>query len=164
MAMDALTSFALDDISGQTGVTIGFCGRFTVTMSYNNLSWGDPGGYATCGNSIGWLIFMPSSGTFTVSTVVADGQSLAIDIGRTSNTTCDVCGAAGSVMVPANKVFTAVNFPTLSHTINVPATMYVGLGSTAGTVTGTVGVMTLYNLQMTAGTGGNPDLLIIWAH
>jgi len=158
MAMDAITSDALDGVSGQAGVTLGFCGRSTTTISFSKLSWGDPGGYGTCGNSLGWLII---SGMVTVSQAIADGQTLTLDIGRTSNTICDACGASGAVNVPANTTFIALDLPTISTTITVANTLYIGLGTVGGTISQTLGVLNLAGLSVTQGT---PGILLIWAH
>jgi len=156
--MDALTSKDLNSVAGQSGVTLGFCGRSTTTVSFSKLSWGDPGGYGTCGNSRGWLII---SGMVTVSQAIADGQTMTLDIGRTSSTTCDACGANGAVIVPANTTFIALDLPTISTTITVANTLYIGLGTVGGTISSTLGVMNLAGLSVTQGT---PGILLVWAH
>lgn len=159
MAMDTITSDALDGVSGQAGVTLGFCGTTTTTIDFSKISWGDPDGVnTTCGSLTGWLII---SGVVTIRQTIADGQTLAIDIGRTAASTCDVCGASGAVVVPSATVFIAIDLPAVTTSITVPTTLYVGLGSAAGTIAGTIGILNLAGLSVTQGT---PSQLIIWAH
>jgi len=158
LALEKIAGSDLGDVVGQAGVTIGFCGLSTTTISFSKLSWGDPGGFGTCGNSIGWLII---DGVVTISQAIPDGETLTLDIGRTSNTTCDVCGASGAVIVPANTTFIAVGLPTVNTTVTVSNTMYVGLGTAAGTLSKTLGVLNLAGLRVSTGQIGT---LIIWAH
>jgi hypothetical protein len=156
MAMDAITSDAMDGVSGQAGVTIAFGSATTTRIDFSKLSWGDPDGIAAsaCANSAGWLII---DGVITISQVIAAGQTLTLDVGTTGAAQCVV----GSVTIPTAKSFIAVGLPTITTSITVPDTLNVGLGTTAGTIAGTLGILNLKGLDVATGT---PSTLYIWAH
>jgi hypothetical protein len=157
MAMDAVTNAELEGVAGQAGVTIAFGGAATTTISFSAVAWGDPDGLAgTCGNLAGWLII---AGDVTIEQVIACGEMLTLDIGTTGGVDCEMPPC--SVLIPANTTFIAVGLPTMSLSIDVPATLVIGLGATSTVVTGTLGILNLRNLSVDAGT---PSTLYIWAH
>ena len=156
MAMDAVTNAELDGVAGQAGVTLAFGSTTTTTIAFSQIAWGDPDGLAgTCSNSAGWLIL---NGTITIDQVISCGQQLVLDIAtNASGGTC----AIGCVDIPDGITFIALGLPATTLSIGVPDTLVVGLGSTSGAITGTLGILNLRNLRVDAGT---PDTLYIWAH
>jgi hypothetical protein len=157
MAMDAVTNAELDGVAGQAGVTVAFGGTTTTTIDFSQLSWGDPDGLAgTCGNNAGWLII---DGAITIEQVIACGEMLTLDIGTTGAGTCELPPC--SVEVPGATTFIAVGLPNTTMAITVPDTLTIGLGTAAGTIAGTLGILNLQDLDVSAGT---PSTLYIWAH
>jgi hypothetical protein len=155
--MDAVTNAELDGVAGQAGVTIAFGGTTTTTIDFSQLSWGDPDGLAgTCGANAGWLII---DGAITIEQVISCGETLTLDIGTTGATTCQLPPC--SVDIPASTTFIAVGLPSVSMSIDVPDTLTIGLGTAAGTISGTLGLLNLQDLDVDAGT---PATLYIWAH
>jgi len=162
LAMDAVTNSELDGVSGQAGVTIAFGGRSTTRIMFSAVAWGDPNGVTSaCANSAGWLI-IDGEGTSSViiDQIIADGQTLTLDVGTTGGAACNVT-SADAVTIPATKSFIAVGLPTITMSITVPSTLVVGLANTATPIDGTLGLLNLRNLRITPGT---PDTLYIWAH
>ena len=161
MAMDAVTNAELDGVAGQAGVTIAFGGAATTTISFSALSWGDPDGAAgTCGSNAGWLIIQGSS-AIEIDQIIDCGEMLTLDIGTTGANTCDVAPGACVVNVPDGTTFIAVGLPDVTMDITVPETMTVGLGTAANTISGTLGLLNLAGLSVSAGT---PTALYVWAH
>jgi hypothetical protein len=157
LALEKISGSDLSGVVGQAGVTIAFGGTATTTISFSQLSWGDPDGLATtCGNNAGWLII---DGDITIQQVIACGQTLTLDIGTTGGAPCSLPPC--SVIVPAATTFIAVGMPTTTLSISVPQTLTIGLGNAAGTITGTLGILNLRSLSVDAGT---PTNLYIWAH
>ena len=158
MAMDAISNAELDGVAGQAGVTIAFGGTTTTTISFSQLSWGDPDGLAAsaCANSAGWLVI---DGDITIDQIIADGQTLTLDIGTTGASACS--DMADAVTIPANTTFIAVGLPTVTLSIDTPDTLAICLSTTAGAMDSTLGLLNLNNLSVTAGT---PNTLYIWAH
>ena len=158
MAMDAISNAELDGVAGQAGVTIAFGGTTTTTIAFSQLSWGDPDGLASsaCANSAGWLVI---DGDITIDQIIADGQTLTLDIGTTGASACS--DMADAVTIPANTTFIAVGLPTVTLSIDTPDTLAICLGTAAGAMDGTLGLLNLNNLSVTAGT---PNTLYIWAH
>jgi len=156
MAMDAVTNAELDGVAGQAGVTVAFGGTSTTTISFSQLSWGDPGGVAgTCGNSIGWLIV---DGAISIEQIIGCGERLVLDIGTTGGTSClqNACCS-----IPSGTTFISVGLPDITTNVNVPPTLYIGLANGSGTIDGTLGVVYLQNLTVDTNT---PGALYIWAH
>ena len=165
MAMDAITSAELDGVAGQAGVTIAFGGDSVTTITFSQLAWGDPDGYGNaCGQSAGWLIIAPDSAgqVMSIAQTISDGDTLTLDIGTNADaaSSCDISGT-DNVVVPADTTFIAVGLPTISTAITIPATLVVGLGQSAATVDGTLGLLNLKGLSVTMTP---PDTLYIWAH
>jgi hypothetical protein len=157
LALEKISGSDLNDVVGQSGVTIAFGGTATTTISFSQINWGDPDGLAgTCGNNAGWLII---DGAIVIEQVIACGEMLTLDIGTTGAGTCELPPC--SVNVPGGTTFIAVGLPTSTLDITVPQTLTIGLGNAAGTVTGTLGILNLRGLNVDAGT---PDNLYIWAH
>ncbi len=157
MAMDAVTNSELEGVSGQAGVTIGFGGTTTTTTSFDQLSWGDTDGFGTCGSDAGWLVI---NGTITIDQIIADGQLLTLDVGTT--TAADCSPGADAVVIPTSgTTFIAVGLPTVKLSIDTPETLGICLGTAAGSMDSTLGLLNLANLSVDAGT---PDTLYIWAH
>jgi hypothetical protein len=157
MAMDAVTNAELDGVAGQAGVTIAFGGANTTIIDFSRVAWGDPDGLgAACGANAGWIII---DGEITIQQVIADGQTLVLDVGTT--TAGGTCNITGAVDIPGDRSFIAVGLPAITTTITVPDTLTVGLSNLSTTVTGTLGLLYLRDLDITTGT---PDTLYIWAH
>jgi hypothetical protein len=157
MAMDAVTNAELDGVAGQAGVTIAFGGANTTIIDFSRVAWGDPDGLgAACGANAGWIII---DGEITIQQVIADGETLVLDVGTT--TAGATCNIAGAVNIPGDRSFIAVGLPAITTTITVPDTLTVGLSNLSTTVTGTLGLLYLRDLDITTGT---PDTLYIWAH
>jgi hypothetical protein len=157
LAMDAVTNAELDGVAGQAGVTIAFGGTSTTRIQFSQLGWGDPDGLGTCGSLAGWLII---NGNIIIDQVIADGQTLVLDIGTTGAATCDIV-TTDAVMIPANTTFIAVGLPDVNMSISVPSTLNIGLANTSSPIDGTLGILNLRSLDITAGT---PNTLYIWAH
>jgi hypothetical protein len=156
MAMDAITSEALDGVSGQAGVTVAFCGASTTEINFSELSWGDPDGVGGCADSAGWLII---DGDVTITQEIASGETLVLDIATTGASTCAQC--AGAISVPANTTFIVVGLPNVATSVSIANTLDIGLGNTAGTIDGTLGTLQLEDLDVITGTANS---LYIWAH
>ncbi|MEW6078995.1 MAG: DUF6160 family protein [Thermodesulfobacteriota bacterium] len=156
MAMDAVTNAELDGVAGQAGVTIAFGGNSTTVIDFSQLAWGDPDGLTACSSTAGWLII---NGVVTITQVIADGQRLVLDIGTTAAAAS--CNVGGAVYIPANETFVAVGLPDVTMTITVPSTLNIGLADTSSPIDGTLGILNLRGLSVTAGT---PNSLYIWAH
>jgi hypothetical protein len=157
LALEKMSGGDMNGITGQAGVTIAFGGTSTTIIDFSRISWGDPDGLgAACGANAGWIII---DGEITITQVIADGETLVLDIGTT--TAGATCNIAGAVNIPGGRTFVAVGLPTITNTIAVPDTITVGLSNLSTTVTGTLGLLYLRNLDVTTGT---PDTLYIWAH
>ena len=157
MALEKMSGGDLDGVTGQAGVTIAFGGAATTTISFSALSWGDPDGVdGTCGSAAGWVIIQ---GVVSVDQVIACGEMLTLDIGTTGAGTCSMPPCA--IDIPGGTTFIAVGLPTMTLDITVPETLTVGLGTAANTISGTIGLLNLAGLSVSAGT---PDALYIWAH
>jgi hypothetical protein len=155
MAMDVVTNDELDGVAGQAGVTVAFGGTSTTTIDFSQLAWGDPDGLTLCSSLQGWLII---NGVVTIAQTIADGQRLTLDIGTTGAASCNVGGA---VYIPSATTFIAVGLPKVTMTITVPATLNIGLADSSSPIDGTLGILNLRGLSVTAGT---PTALYIWAH
>ena len=157
MALEKMSGGDLDGVTGQAGVTIAFGGATTTTISFSALSWGDPDGVGgTCGSAAGWVIIQ---GAVEVDQVIACGEMLTLDIGTTGAGTCAMPPCA--IDIPGGTTFISVGLPTMTLDITVPETLTVGLGTAANTISGTIGLLNLAGLSVSAGT---PDVLYIWAH
>ena len=158
MALEKMSGEDLGGVTGQAGVTIAFGGTTTTTISFSQLSWGDPDGLASsaCANSAGWLVI---DGDIVIDQIIADGQTLTLDIGTTGASACS--DMADAVTIPANTTFIAVGLPTVTLSIDTPDTLAICLSTTAGAMDSTLGLLNLNNLSVTAGT---PNTLYIWAH
>jgi hypothetical protein len=157
MALEKMSGADLGDVTGQAGVTIAFGGTTTTTISFSQVNWGDPDGLGgTCGSNPGWIIL---DGSVVIEQVIACGETLTLDVGTTGAGTCLLPPC--SVAVPGTTTFIAVGLPTVTLSIGVPATMTIGLGTTSGTISGTLGILNLRGLSVTA---GSPTALYIWAH
>jgi hypothetical protein len=156
MAMDAVTNAELDGVNGQAGVTLAFGSTTTTTISFSQINWGDPDGLTgTCSTDAGWIVI---DGDITIDQIVGCGEQLTLDIATNgSGGTCTI----GCVDIPDGITFIAVGLPSTTLDITTPATITVGLGTAAGTITGTLGLLNLSNLAVDAGT---PSTLYIWAH
>lgn len=156
MAMDSISDTDLNGISGQAGVTVAFGGNQTTTVSLDSVSWGDPDGMgaASGASGQGWVIL---DGTIGVTVTIADGEELTLDVA-----TADATGyTAGAVTIAGGTTFIAVGLPDQTVTVDVPATMTIGLGTAAATITGTLGISNLENLTIDP---GQPSTLYIYAH
>ncbi len=158
MALEKMSGEDLGGVVGQAGVTIAFGGTSTTTISFSQVNWGDPDGLAgTCGNNAGWIII---DGGIVIEQVIACGETLTLDIGTTGAGTCTIANPC-SVDIPGGTTFIAVGLPSMSLSISVPQTLTICLGNAAGTITGTLGILNLVNLNVDSGT---PNVLYIWAH
>ncbi len=158
MAMDAISNAELDGVAGQAGVTIGFGGTTTTTIDFSELSWGDPDGLgAGCGANQGWLII---DGDISIQQIIADGQTLTLDVGTTNADSCSP-GTDAVVIPTSGTTFVAVGLPSTTMNISVANQLTIGMGTAAGTIAGTVGLLNLESLSVDAGT---PTTLYIWAH
>lgn len=155
-ALEAITQSDLGGITGQAGVTIAFGGNQTTGVSFNAVSWGDPDGLGAGSGASGqgWVII---DGTVGVSVEIASGQMLTLDVA-----TADTGGyASNGVNIAAGTTFIAIGLPSQTITVDTPDTLTIGLGTAAGTIAGTVGILNLEGLTVTPGT---PDALYIYAH
>ncbi|MEW6078997.1 MAG: DUF6160 family protein [Thermodesulfobacteriota bacterium] len=155
LALEKMSGGDLSGVTGQAGVTIAFGGNSTTTIDFSQLAWGDPDGLTACSSTAGWIII---NGAVTIAQSIADGERLVLDIGTTGAASCNV---AGAVYIPASETFIAVSLPNTTMAITVPATLNVGLADTSAAIDGTLGILNLRGLSVTAGT---PDALYIWAH
>jgi hypothetical protein len=156
MAMDAVTNAELDGVAGQSGVTIAFGGTSTTTIDFSELNWGDPDGMGagSSASGAGWIVLQ---GEVTIDQEIADGETLQLDVA-----TADAAGyASNAVAITGGVTFIAVTLPSITTTITVPDTFTVGLGTAAGTISGTIGLLNLADLDVSTGT---PDVLYIYAH
>jgi hypothetical protein len=157
LALEKMSGTDLGGVVGQAGVTIAFGGTTTTRIDFSEISWGDPDGLAgTCGNAPGWLIL---DGDIIIDQIIDCGETLTLDIGTTGAGTCELPPC--SVEVPGTTTFIAVGLPTTRLSITTPDTLVIGLGTAAGTITGTLGILNLYDLDITV---GSPSTIYIWAH
>jgi hypothetical protein len=155
LALEKMSGGDLDGVTGQAGVTIAFGGTSTTTIDFSQLAWGDPDGLTACSSIAGWLII---NGAVTIAQSIADGERLVLDIGTTGAASCNV---AGAVYIPGSTTFIAVSLPNTTMTITVPDTLNIGLADSSAAIDGTLGILNLRGLSVTAGT---PTALYIWAH
>ncbi len=158
MALEKMSGEDLGGVTGQAGVTIGFGGTTTTTIDFSELSWGDPDGLgAGCGANQGWLII---DGDISIQQIIADGQTLTLDVGTTNADSCSP-GTDAVVIPTSGTTFIAVGLPSTTMNISVANQLTIGMGTAAGTIAGTVGLLNLQSLTVDAGT---PSTLYIWAH
>lgn len=107
--MDALTQGEMEQLSGQTGISMAFCGSSTIEASFNSLSpFGDTDGW---GNSQdddpGWLTLIgDGSNTGYLRITIPDGAVMTVDVATTGATTCLPAGAAyGGIRIPPSTTF-----------------------------------------------------------
>ncbi len=158
MAMDAVTNAELDGVAGQAGVTIAFGSTTTTSIDFSEVSWGDPDGMGTGTNAscAGWLVI---DGDISIQQVISCGQTLELDVATACAGDYTIC-TAGAI-IPSGTTFIALGLPNIQTSINTPDTLYVGLGESAGSIAGTLGILNLKNLDVNQGT---PSDLYIYAH
>lgn len=155
LALEKMSGNDLGDVSGQAGVTIAFGGNATTTIAFSSVAWGDEDGCggAAC-QSAGWIII---EGAISIEQIIGNGDTLTLDVG----TTTGLCTPVAGVAIPTATSYIAIGLPDITTNITVPDTLTIGLGNTSGTIDGTLGLLYLENLTITAGT---PTTLYIWAH
>lgn len=110
-AMEAITENAMDDVTGQAGVTITFEGASSINATLDGLAWGDDNGYNAGGFGYGMAAHVRIDGTIGVNVNIASGSRLTIDV--------DAAGLR-------------IGLPNPTITIDVPDSLRIsaGLGAT----------------------------------
>ncbi|MDY6905812.1 MAG: hypothetical protein SWH61_14135 [Thermodesulfobacteriota bacterium] len=152
--MDSISDADLGGITGQAGVTIAFGGNQTTEVTFDAVSWGDPDGMGGANQTAGWVIF---DGTIGISVIIADGEMLTIDVATANGAAYSV----GNVTIADGTTFVAIGLPSQTINVDTPSTLAIGLGTSAGSIAGTIGLLNLENLSVSPGT---PDALYIYAH
>jgi hypothetical protein len=155
LALEKMSGSDMGGVVGQAGVTVAFGSTSTTVVDFSQINWGDPDGVGTiCASLPGWVII---DGVVTISQEIAAGQTLTLDVGTTGAAAC----AIGAVTIPSGTTFIAVGLPTIATAITWPATMTIGLGTAAGTINGTLGILNLAGLSVSTGSMGT---IYIYAH
>ena len=157
MAMDTISDADLDGVTGQAGVTVGFGGTQTVTISFDAITWGDPDGVASAANA-GYIQVVGNTGT-QVSIQSLPGEKLVLDV---ATTTANV--TLNSVAIPSGRTFISIAAPDQTITVNTADTYTIALTATATTTaanTNIVGTLGLTGLSVAV---DQPSKLYIWAN
>jgi|GEM_PF-3344720 len=157
MAMDTISDADLDGVTGQAGVTVGFGGTQTVTISFDAITWGDGDGVAGAATA-GYIQVVGNTGT-QVSIQSLPGEKLVLDVATTA-----ALVTLNSVEIPAGRTFISIAAPDQNITVTTADTYTIALtaaSDTAVAVGNTVGVLGLTNLAVSV---DQPSQLYIYAN
>lgn len=181
--MDAMTMEELGEFTGQDGISIGFGGGMTVSLTFNSISFGDTDGWGdgTAGNnSAGWLLLVGTgTNTGTLSATIPKDAVMSIDVGTVCASTAYYPLGQSThpgFSIPRGKSFFTFSLTNTIITLDDPETVYVCLApssSATGAVSATnrnrgniVGWMKTsglaIDLEETSQT--DPSRCFIWAH
>ncbi len=135
--MDALTESELGELTGKTGITMGFSSDFTVKATFNSITFGDKDGWGagasyTTDQHPGWLVLVGESlgNTGSLSFSVPAGAQVDLDVGVTgATTTCHPAGtgAYNGIAIPKSTPFLTFTLSDVDITLDTPDTVNICL-------------------------------------
>lgn len=152
-AMDAMTAEELDALSGRAGLTISFADTFSMKATFTALSIGDKDGVGTglgYTNNPGWLVLTGNgTNTATLSVGISDGTDLEVSAATAESGGFTPSGSGyGLINIPESTPFFTFSLSDTDIGLAVPDTVYISLSDSAGTLTDTVGFLTVDNLMV----------------
>ncbi len=142
IAMDTLTLRELSAVTANAGITIAGGDTIAAESSFNSLNISDP-------DATGWIVINGSGATSnaTITNTIGEGEKIVLDFAKTPDGTTFT---EHHVTIPADTVFLTGSLPGVYPEIELPTTMTLGLGTSAGTVAKTIGVCQFINVTATA--------------
>lgn len=166
--MDVMSEKELNNLQGQAGLTLSYCGTMTITQSFRSLNQGDPDGWGM-GYSAnpGWLVLYGNgSNSGYIRIVIADGARWNFDVGRTG---ASVCYPISSVthpgfQIPANTPFFVFGLTNTSISLQDPTTVNIYFSNAAHTAPAGDRVGYIKESGVAIDKRSMPSELYLWAH
>jgi hypothetical protein len=175
--MEVLTQGELEKLSGRTGISLAFGGRFTpMRATFRSLSQGDTDGWggktatwaAAQDDNPGWLVLIGNgTNTGSLSFTVPDGVVMSVDVGRTGASACTPAGGApyAGLSIPANTPFFTFSMTDAVITLGVPTTVNICLTNDAAQAVGSMEVVGRMNMDtLMIDKAVMKSECYIWAH
>lgn len=149
-AMDTLTEGELGDITAAAGIVVSSGNTLKMDITVNTLSMSNPSGD-------GWVIIRSDADgdagiEFTspliLSHQIAPGEDVVLDSATTDASTGLTID---DVYIPPDTTFIAsASMPVVQPEVTVPNYMWIGVGSTSGTIAKTIGMCGFHSLEVQA--------------
>jgi hypothetical protein len=142
--MDTLTHSEMEKLSGQTGISVTWCGTATTKQTFTSLTPipGDPDGW---GNSQdddpGYLVFIGTgSNTGYIGITTPEGTVFTCDVGTSGATGCQPAGGApyAGIQVPADTTFFTFTLSTFTLNLVNPETVNIMAATSPSGAPGTM--------------------------